>query len=169
MWDQGSSSFLALVGLRSNPGALALCPHCPLWGTWPAAWAVSCPGCCPIPAQPDPPCPAWVPSPSPVQACGNEKMSGLYFPLALCSYSAMLDHRASLPTSPKITPDSGFLCSIFAYPELKIVPNFVNTLCCCGCKFIIYVVSCMIFNLWQLGVFSSEVFITHYYVLFVLP
>lgn len=62
----------------------------------------------------------------------------------LC-WSVLLSHHI-----PRTTPDCGFLYAVFAYPELKIVPNFVNTLCCCGCKFIIYVVSCMIFNLWQL-------------------
>lgn len=124
-----------------------------------------CPGCCPSSSL------APHPHPLPKQAntCSTGKMLGLYIPPVLCSYSAVLEHLAYLPTSPKITPGCGFLYAVFAYPELKIMPNFVNTLCCRGCKFIVYMVSCMIFNLWQLGLFSSEVFITHYYVLFVLP
>lgn len=48
------------------------------------------------------------------------------------------------------------------------MPNFLKILFHCRCKFSVYVIYYMICNLWQLRVFSSEAFIIHYYVLFVL-
>lgn len=100
--------------------------------------------------------PSLIPLPSlgplPIPHTGKHllqwKMSALHSSPVLCPCSALLEHPAAFP--PRTAPDWGFLYTAFAYPELKIVPNFVNTLCSWGCKFIIYVVSCMIFNLWQL-------------------